>query len=82
MGGLMAANVLDAVIADVPSGQCRAYLTGLRAASVAASDQAHWLLPRLYGPNRRRAQQETAKQLEQITSMLRRAANATSGDAC
>jgi hypothetical protein len=82
MGGLMAANVLDAVIAGVPSGRCRAYLLGLRAASQAAGDQAHWLLPRLYGPDHRRAQREVATQLAQITVMLRRAANAMAVDVC
>ena len=82
MGGLMAANVLEAVTADVPSGRCRAYLLGLRAAAQAAGDQAHWLLPQLYGPERRQAQRETRKQLKQITSMLRRAARASAVAVC
>jgi hypothetical protein len=82
MGGQMAANVLRAAIAGVPIGPCRTYLFGLQAAAQAAGDQARWLLPNLYGPDRRRAQREVATQLVQITHMLRRAARAAPADVC
>ena len=82
MGGQMAANVLNPVIAGVPFGPCKAYLLGLQAAAQAAGDQARWLLPNLYGPDRRRAQHEVATQLGQITHMLRRAARAAPANVC
>jgi hypothetical protein len=82
MGGQMAANVLNATIAGVPFGPCRGYLLGLQAAAQAAGDQARWLLPHMYGPDRRRAQAEVATQLAQITHMLRRAARAAPANVC
>jgi hypothetical protein len=82
MGGQMAARVLNAAIAGVPFGPCKTYLLGLQAAAQAAGDQARWLLPSLYGPDRRRAQHEVATQLAQITHMLRRAAHAAAADVC
>lgn len=82
MGGQMAANVLNATIAGVPFGPCRAYLLGLQAAAQAAGDQARWLLPHMYGPDRRRAQGEVDKQLGQITHMLHRAARAAPANVC
>jgi len=82
MGGQMAANVLNATIAGVPFGLCRAYLLGLQAAAQAAGDQARWLLPHMYGPDRRGAQAEVATQLAQITHMLRRAARAAPANVC
>jgi hypothetical protein len=82
MGGQMAANVLNAVIAGVPSGPCKTYLLGLQATAQAAGDQARWLLPNMYGPDRQRAQHEVATQLAQITHMLRRAARAAPVDVC
>jgi hypothetical protein len=82
MGGQMAANVLNPVIAGVPFGPCKTYLLGLQAAAQAAGDQARWLLPNMYGPDRRRAQHEVATQLAQITHMLRRAAHAAPADVC
>src|SRR5262245_26710709 len=45
IGGPMAVNVLNAVIAGIPFGRCRGYLLGLQAAARAAGEQAHWLLP-------------------------------------
>ena len=82
MGGQMAANVLNATIAGVPFGPCRGYLLGLQAAAQAAGDQARWLLPHMYGPDRRRAQGEVDKQLGQITHMLRRAARSAPASVC
>jgi hypothetical protein len=82
MGGQMAANVLNPAIASVPFGPCRTYLLGLQAAAQAAGDQARWLLPNMYGPDRRRAQHEVATQLAQITRMLRRAAHAAPANVC
>ena len=82
MGGQMAANVLNATIAGVPFGPCRAYLLGLQAAAQAAGDQARWLLPHMYGPDRGRAQDEVDQQLGQITHMLRRAASAAPANVC
>ena len=82
MGGQMAANVLNATIAGVPIGPCKAYLLGLQAAAQAAGDQARWLLPHMYGPDRRRAQADVATQLAQITHMLRRAAGAAPAGVC
>jgi hypothetical protein len=82
IGGPMAVNVLNAVIADIPFGRCRGYLLGLQAAARAAGEQAHWLLPSIYGPDRRGAQHEITSQLAQITGMLRRAAAAASASVC
>jgi hypothetical protein len=82
MGGPMAVNVLNAVIAGIPFGRCRGYLLGLQAAAQAAGEQAHWLLPTIYGPDRRRAQHEVSAQLAQITRILRRAAAAAPADVC
>jgi hypothetical protein len=82
MGGQMAARVLDAAIAGVPFGPCKSYLLGLQAAAQAAGDQARWLLPNMYGPDRRRAQYEVATQLAQITHMLDRAARAAPAGVC
>jgi hypothetical protein len=82
IGGQMAASVLNPVIAGVPLGPCKAYLLGLQAAAQAAGDQARWLLPNLYGPDRRRAQHEVATQLAQIAHMLRRAARAAPANVC
>lgn len=82
MGGQMAARVLNAAIAGVPSGPCKTYLLGLQAAAQAAGDQARWLLPNMYGPDRRRAQHEVAKQLGQIAHMLHRAARAAPANVC
>jgi hypothetical protein len=82
MGGQMAARVLNAAIAGVPFGPCKTYLLGLQAAAQAAGDQARWLLPNMYGPDRRRAQHEVATQLAQITHMLRGAARAAPADVC
>jgi hypothetical protein len=56
MGGPMAVDVLNAVITGIPFGRCRGYLLRLQAAAQAAGEQAHWLLPHIYGPDRRRAQ--------------------------
>jgi hypothetical protein len=82
MGGQMAARVLNAAIVGVPIGPCKAYLLGLQAAAQAAGDQARWLLPTLYGPDRRRAQHEVATQVAQITRMLRRASGAAPAKVC
>jgi hypothetical protein len=82
MGGQMAASVLNAAIAGVPIGPCKTYLLGLQAAAQAAGDQARWLLPNMYGPDRRRAQHEVATQLAQITHMLLRAARAAPAKVC
>jgi hypothetical protein len=82
IGGQMVARVLNPAIAGVPFGPCKAYLLGLQAAAQAAGDQARWLLPNLYGPDRWRAQREVATQLAQITHMLRRAARAAPADVC
>jgi hypothetical protein len=82
MGGQMAARVLNAAIAGVPFGPCKTYLLGLQAAAQAAGDQARWLLPNMYGPDRRRAQHEVATQLAQITHMLHRAARAAPAAVC
>lgn len=82
IGGQMAARVLNVAIAGVPFGPCKTYLLGLQAAAQAAGDQARWLLPNMYGPDRRRAQQEVATQLAQITHMLRRAARAAPANVC
>jgi hypothetical protein len=82
MGGQMAARVLNAAIAGVPFGPCKTYLLGLQAAAQAAGEQARWLLPNMYGPDRRRAQHEVATQLEQITHMLERAARAAPAGVC
>lgn len=82
MGGPMAVNVLNVVLAAVPSGPCKGYLLGLQAAAKAAGEQARWLLPTLYGRDRRAAQHEVTHQLTQITHMLRRAAGAAPTDVC
>jgi hypothetical protein len=82
MGGQMAVNVLNVVLATVPSGPCKGYLLGLQAAAKAAGEQARWLLPTLYGPDRRAAQHELTHQLTQISHMLRRAASAAPTDVC
>jgi hypothetical protein len=82
MGGQMAARVLNAAITGVPFGPCKTYLLGLQAAAQAAGEQARWLLPNMYGPDRRRAQHEVATQLAQITHMLQRAARAAPAGVC
>jgi hypothetical protein len=82
MGGQMATRVLNAAIAGVPLGPCKTYLLGLQAAAEAAGDQARWLLPNLYGPDRQRAQHAVATQLAQITHMLQRAARAAPANVC
>ena len=82
MGGPMAVNVLNAVIAGIPFGRCRGYLLGLQAAAQAAGEQAHWLLPNIYGPGHRRAQHEVSAQLAQITRILRGAPAAAPADVC
>ena len=58
------------------------YLLGLQAAAQAAGEQARWLLPTLYGPDRRAAQDEVTHQLSQMTHMLRRAASAAPTGVC
>ena len=82
MGGQMAVNVLNVVLAAVPTGPCKGYLFGLQAAAQVAGEQARWLLPTLYGPDRRTAQREVAHQLTQMTHMLRRTASAAPTDVC
>jgi hypothetical protein len=82
MGGPMAVDVLNAVITGIPFGRCRGYLLRLQAAAQAAGEQAHWLLPHIYGPDRRRAQHEASAQLAQIARILRRAAAAAPADVC
>ena len=54
----------------------------LQAAAQAAGEQARWLLPTLYGPDRRAAQDEVTHQLSQMTHMLRRAASAAPTGVC
>ena len=61
MGGQMGVNVLNAVLTGVPSGPCKGYLLGLQAAAQAAGEQARWLLPTIYGPDRQRAQHKSAR---------------------
>jgi hypothetical protein len=82
IGGTTAMNVLNIVIAGVPTGPCRDYLFGLQAAAQATGEQARWLLPNMYGPDRQQAQREVDKQLGQMTRMLRRAARAAPADVC
>jgi hypothetical protein len=82
MGGQLAVNVLNVVLAAVPSGPCKGYLFGLQAAAQAAGEQARWLLPTLYGPDHRDAQREVSHQLAQMTHMLRRSASAAPTDVC
>jgi hypothetical protein len=82
IGGQMAVNVLTAVLTAVPSGPCKGYLLGLQAAAQAAGEQARWLLPTIYGPDRQRAQHEVSTQIRQITHMLRNAASAAPANVC
>ena len=82
MGGQMAANVLNAVLAAVPSGPCKGYLLGLQVAAQAAGEQARWILPTMHGPDRQRRQHEVSAQIRQITHMLRRAASAAPANVC
>ena len=82
MGGQLAVNVLNVVLAAVPSGPCKGYLLGLQAAAQAAGEQARWLLPTLYGPDHRAAQREVSHQLAQMAHMLRRSASAAPTDVC
>ena len=82
IGGRMGANVLTVVAAGVPFGACRGYLLGLQSAMQGAGDDARWLLPRVYGPDRQRAQHEVAIQVVLIVRMLRHAAGAAPADVC
>lgn len=82
IGGRMAATVLNVVITGVPMGPCRGYLLGLQAADEGAGENARWLLPRLYGPDRRRTQYEVATQIALTARLLRHAATAAPANAC
>lgn len=82
IGGQMGTNVLNVVIADVPFVSCRGYLLGLQSAMQGAGEDARWLLPQLYGPDRRRAQHEVATQIALVVRMLRHAATAAPADVC
>jgi hypothetical protein len=79
IGGRTTAMLAGVVMADVPLGPCRTYLFGLQAANAAAGDQARWLHPLLYGPDRRRHQHEITRQVALAGGMLRRAARAGAG---
>jgi hypothetical protein len=68
------------VMNGVPTGRCRDYLFGLQAANDAASDSAHWLLPKLYEPGS--GQRGVAQQLGLAGQMLRHAALAAPADVC
>jgi hypothetical protein len=74
IGGGTTAMLARVVMADAPPGRCRAYLVGLQVANETAGDQARWLLPMLYGPDRRQHRNEIARQLALAGRMLRRAA--------
>jgi hypothetical protein len=82
MGGRSTAMLAGALMASIPAGPCRGYLLGLQAANDAAGDQARWLLPQLYGPQRRGRQPEVAAQLAIAASVLRRASRAAALDMC
>jgi hypothetical protein len=82
MGGRSTAMLVRALTASIPAGPCREYLLGLEAANDAAGDQARWLLPQLYGPQRRARQSEVATQLAIAASVLRKAARAAGPDKC
>ena len=71
----MSANVLTVVINRVPYGPCRGYLLGLQSATEGAGEDARWLLPQVYGPDRRHAQHEVAIQVVLVVRMLRRGAS-------
>jgi hypothetical protein len=72
VGGHMTAMLARVVMEDVPTGRCREYLFGLQAANDAASDSAHWLLPKLY--ERGNGRREVSEQLGLAGQMLRHAA--------
>jgi hypothetical protein len=78
----MGANVLTVVISGVPFGACRGYLLGLQSAMEGAGEDARWLLPQVYRPDRRRAQHKVATQVVLVVRMLRRAATAARADVC
>jgi hypothetical protein len=81
-GGHMAATALNVVIAAVPTGSCRGYLLDLQAANESAGENARWLLPHLYGPDRRHTQHEVARQIALTARMLQHAATAAPANAC
>jgi hypothetical protein len=78
----MAATAMLArvVMEAVPTGRCRDYLFGLQSANDAASDSAHWLLPKLY--ERGNGQREVSEQLGLAGHMLRHAALAAPAAVC
>jgi hypothetical protein len=80
MGGRTNSMLVRVVMADVPAGRCRDYLFGLQAANDGASDEGHWLLPKVYerGSQRR----EITTQLALAGNMLRHAALAAPADVC
>jgi len=80
IGGRTNDMLVRVVMADVPTGRCRDYLFGLQAANEGASDEGHWLLPRLYerGTHRR----EITTQLALAGHMLLHAALAAPADVC
>jgi hypothetical protein len=80
IGGRTTAMLARGVMAGVPTGRCRDYLFGLQAANDAASDSAHWLLPKLYEPGR--GEREVAEQLGVAGRMLLHAAHAAPADVC
>jgi hypothetical protein len=82
IGGHTAATMLNVVIASVPTGPCRSYLLDLQAADEGAGENARWLLPHLYSPNRRHTQHEVAKQIALTARMLQHAATSAPANTC
>jgi hypothetical protein len=80
IGGHTTAMLAGVVMEAVPTGRCRDYLFGLQAANDAASDSAHWLLPKLY--ERPSGQHEVSEQLGLAARMLRHAALAAPAGVC
>jgi hypothetical protein len=80
IGGHTNSMLVRVAMADVPTGRCRDYLFGLQAANDGASDEGHWLLPKVYerGTHRR----EITTQLALAGHMLLHAALAAPADVC
>ena len=82
IGGRTTAMLARGVLSAVPAGSCREYLFGLQAANDAASDQARWLYPLLFGPGRGRHTRDIAIGIARAARMLRRAWRAAALDVC
>jgi hypothetical protein len=79
MGGRTTGMLVRSVIAGVPQGRCRMFLFRLGVANDGASDEARWLLPRLYEPGHTL---EIHRQLVLMARMLRGAWRSARANVC